>query len=905
MRLLSRLRQPVYFVAGVLSVVALYFTVLVANRIFSGPPGSPLPVPDITFEAFNLANGLQVLVHRDPSAAGVAIEVWYHVGSKDEPPGKAGLAHVTEHLLFSPDERTENGLAADFERLGAWDYNGLTNRDRTRFMMTVPKPALDAALWLESERMSGIADRLTEKTLVEARRTVLNEIRRNESDGAVMIEMAEAKAAFPGDHPYSRSPSGNTEEIESISLDDVRRWVASYYTPSNAAIAVAGDVDPATVRRIFQTYFGAIPRGNRPPRWTSWVAESHSSRHYTVEMPVSAPKLGLLWVVPGYGSPEADYLDLTRHILESRLLSALGGGAASSIEIELRSFELCGLFVLAITKRPDATDSEIEIEVARQIDKLASEGPAEAEIEDAAERIVTSLLYDSERVGGPGGKAGILALSQVLAGDPDAFSNSMARIQTASKADITRVVSAWISSRSATRITIQPVAKPKQRSSDERPRAMPTINWADATSSAVAERFELANGLDVFLIRRKGSIEGVKLAWPAPSGGARSERAMFRLTHRLLSLGPTESVAHRVREKHGNRAWRFVVDAEGAGGSIGFEFPAGNLAEALELLSAMVTNVSFDEERIGRAKQGLRVEYRERREGPPRRAVLTAAHQLLFDDPDVVSRAIETALTADGASVKRFYRRWFNPGRAAVIIAADQSPDSLRSLLEAQFGSWTAFDDEPAQETGARSIESAPIYVIDRPGDDYAVITCAAAIPHDATVGRHVVEIISGVLSARINQRLRARAQLSYEAIAFYERWPREHVVSLLADARYSDVPVVLRALRRELDSLGGKQPFSEHEFDSARVALSKRLPQLFDGTSLALGAVAKAAQADLLSLPSAKEILGVSYAEARLAASYFRGADRYVWVIAGDSSRILEDIRHLGLRTQSIAAEP
>ena len=301
---------------------------------------------------------------------------------------------------------------------------------------------------------------------------------------------------------------------------------------------------------------------------------------------------------------------------------------------------------------------------------------------------------------------------------------------------------------------------------------------------------------------------------------------MFRLTHSLVSFGPSDSAIQELRERRRDLGSRFIVDSENGNCSIGLELPRGNLATALEILSVMVTNPSFDPKRIERAKRELRLEYADGKEGSPRRAALKALRQPLFCEPVSLAREGETLRTADTARVEDFYRKWFNPGRATLVVAADTSADSLRSTLESMFGTWSAFGQTQVNETAADSIRNAPVYVIDRPGAEYAVIVCAAAITDSATVDYQAVEVMAEVLNSRVSQRLRAREQLSYEAIAFYEAWPRNHVVTLLSDARYDAVHSIIKALRQEIGILGSTEPFAEVELSKAREALAKRVPQ-------------------------------------------------------------------------------
>jgi zinc protease len=245
--------------------------------IRSGPPAEA-PVPDIKYESFVLQNGLTVIVHEDHKAPIVAVNVWYHVGSKNEKPGRTGFAHLFEHLMFNGSEHFNDDYFKAIEPIGATDLNGTTNEDRTNYFQNVPVSALDRVLWLESDRMGHLLGAIDQARLDEQRGVVQNEKRQGENQpyGKAWITIAEN--TFPKGHPYSWSVIGSMEDLSAAALEDVKDWFRTYYGPSNATIVLAGDIDAKTARAKVEEYFGAIPPGPPVTKYDAWIAKMTGER---------------------------------------------------------------------------------------------------------------------------------------------------------------------------------------------------------------------------------------------------------------------------------------------------------------------------------------------------------------------------------------------------------------------------------------------------------------------------------------------------------------------------------------------------------------------------------------------------------------------------------------------------
>ena len=287
--------------------------ILLAALVFSLPCWSQQV--DIPFQKFVLSNGLTLIVHEDHKAPIVAVNVWYHVGSKNERPGKTGFAHLFEHLMFGGSEHFHGRYIDAMERIGATNLNGTTSEDRTNYFETVPVSALDYTLWMESDRMGYMVGAIDQQTLDLQRGVVQNEKRQGENEPYGMADETEQQDTYPSGHPYSWSTIGSMTDLNAASLGDVKEWFQTSYGPSNAVLVVAGDVDPSVVHQKVEKYFGEIPPGPPVTRQRAWIAKMSGSHRAVMQDRVPQARIDKLWNIPEFGNEDSDRLDLVSDVL--------------------------------------------------------------------------------------------------------------------------------------------------------------------------------------------------------------------------------------------------------------------------------------------------------------------------------------------------------------------------------------------------------------------------------------------------------------------------------------------------------------------------------------------------------------------------------------------------------------
>ena len=435
--------KPIIFSLIVVCAAALFFSRL-ADPLQTGFV-SQAAVPAIAFEKFNLKNGLTVIVHEDHRSPATAINLWYHAGTRNEPRRSHGIAHLSEHLMFTGTPRVTEDVAKVLKRMGVTNATASTDHDRTRLMMDVPEASFDDALRLVAELMAGTAESLTEEKVDKTRREIEKEVSRNNNSPYISAEDLLRSRIYPADYPYARHALRSIEGINSISLADVKEWFKTNYCPANAVLVVAGDLKPQTVHRQVEQYFGGIQPGKALSREQRPIPRAAPSKRETVAATVPRPRLYMVWIVPGYAEPDIDRLDLIRHYLTLKIEEGIPQEKPEpEVDISLKSYELSGEFQIRLTASTLDQLELLEREVKRQIEDVISHGPAPKELEQIKTELLSSLSSDVEQIGGFGGKAGLLAISEVFAGDPQHYRKAYQRMLETTPADVKAVSSRWL-----------------------------------------------------------------------------------------------------------------------------------------------------------------------------------------------------------------------------------------------------------------------------------------------------------------------------------------------------------------------------------------------------------------------------------------------------------------------------
>jgi zinc protease len=400
----------------------------------------PLFCTLLSFTQFKLDNGLTVLVHEDHTVPIVAVDVWYHVGSRDEVAGKTGFAHLFEHMMFQGSAHVGDDQHFKFvQQAGGWG-NGTTNGDRTNYFEVLPSNELETGLWLESDRMGFLLATLTQEKLDNQRDVVRNERRQNfENRPYGMAVKAIVENLFPPNHPYHHVTIGEHADLEAATLEDVRAFFKKYYAPANASLAIAGDVDAATAKRLVEKYFGPLPSpATAPgPRPAPPVPRLTAEKRLQLTDRVSLERVYLVWTAPPMFAPGDADLDLLASILGSksgRLYKRLvyDSRLAQSVSVSQTSLPLASRFEVVVTAKPGHRASEIVPIVDEELARARNELVSAAELAKAKNEYESDFFYRLMSVGGFGGRADELNSYAYFAGDPGYLEKDLQRYRDAS-----------------------------------------------------------------------------------------------------------------------------------------------------------------------------------------------------------------------------------------------------------------------------------------------------------------------------------------------------------------------------------------------------------------------------------------------------------------------------------------
>ena len=432
----------------------------------------------IEFERFTLDNGLDVLIHDDFNCPIVAVNIWYHVGSKNERPGRTGFAHLFEHLMFEGSQHYDRGYFHPLQEAGA-SLNGSTNADRTNYWEVVPANAFELALWMESDRMGYLLPALTDAKFENQRDVVLNERRQNyENRPYGFASMAVLSALYPPEHPYNWVTIGAAEDLRAAKLDDVKAFFQTYYRPRNASIAVAGHVDVTTAFSLISDYFGEIEAGEDPPPVDYATPPPLAEAKLLLEDRVELPRLYIAWHSPALFGPGDAELDLVADLLSSGKTSRLYRSLvyeqriATEVSASQNSREIGSFFQIVATAAPGRTLAELERAISREVAALVERGPTATEMERCLAQAEAHFMYRLQTVGGFGGKSDQLNAYNVFLGEPDYFERDLERYRFAKASELQRSAGEWLQPERRVLLSIVPRGRMALALPDSRPVAV-------------------------------------------------------------------------------------------------------------------------------------------------------------------------------------------------------------------------------------------------------------------------------------------------------------------------------------------------------------------------------------------------------------------------------------------------
>ncbi|HUI58732.1 MAG TPA: insulinase family protein, partial [Steroidobacteraceae bacterium] len=589
---------------------------LVAAILLSVPPAArgvgaeALADIDIPYQKYVLPNGLILVVHEDHKAPIVAVNIWYHVGSKDERVGRTGLAHLFEHLMFSSSENHRDEFFRPLLAVGGTRMNGNTWLDRTTYFENVPVNALDTALWLESDRMGHLLGAIDQKALDEQRGVVQNEKRQGENRPYGKVDELIAASTWPAGHPYSWTTIGSMDDLEAASLEDVKSWFRTYYGAANAVLVIAGDVRPDEVRAKVERYFGDIAPGPLLKRSQSWVARMNGPKRATLQDRVPQPRLYMTWNIPGYSTRDFTLMQLAAEVLaggiNSRLYKRLvySDRTATGVTVSVGPFEIASQFQLIATVRPEGDPAAVERAINEELARFLKSGPTKDELQRIKISTYAGFVRAVERVDGAGGKAAILGESQLYGGSPDFYKQALRWLREASADDVQNVARTWLSD-GVFVLNVTPVPEYHAEATGVDRSKLPEVGSAPPLNLPPLERATLSNGLKLVLAQRH-AVPVVQLSLIVDAGHAADSLAKpgtSNLALAMITEGTRKRDALQIAAREEALGAQISAASSLDTSYIALNAISSELPDSLDLFSDVLLNPTFPPKELDRLKE--------------------------------------------------------------------------------------------------------------------------------------------------------------------------------------------------------------------------------------------------------------------------------------------------------------
>jgi zinc protease len=870
---------------------------------------------EIPHKTFVLDNGLTLIVHEDHSVPIVAVNSWYHVGSRNEKRGKTGFAHLFEHFFFNGSENYPHGFREAMDDLGANNRNGTTSTDRTNFFQDVPVSALERTLYLEADRMGFLAGNLSKEMLERERGVVQNEKRQGENQPYGRVFQRITETIYPYSHPYSWSPIGSMDDLNAASMEDIREWYSTYYGPNNAVLSLAGDITAERALALVKKYFNGIKPGPPLARAEAWVPKLDRNIREEMQDRVPQARVYRVYHAPEWKNPQLQHINLLGEVLSGSKSARLDRRLVyekelvTNVSAFLNDGELASALILIATVKPGIDPALVEREMDDVVRELIANGPTSEELQRAQSRNVANFVRGTERLGGFGGRSDVLAESATYGSSPSAYLDRMETLATATTADVKQAAAQWLDANHYTMV-VRPFPSLSPGSTDVDRKILPGIAEAPDVRFPEIQRATLSNGLRVMLMERHSApLVSMRLAVDAGhSTDPLSKAGLAGLAADVMDEGTSKRSAFDIANH---------LDAAGAelstGNSLDLSYVdlsalATNLRGSLEIFADVALNPSFPADEVKLAQQNRLARIRQE-QAQPNQSALRILPRLIYGENHPYAKPFTgTGYASTLGSLTRddlvaWHRSWFHPNNATLVVAGDVTMKDLVPELERAFGGWKRGDAPAKPMSAAPRSEGRKVYLLDKPGATQSVIVATHAsepggLPEDLAI-EMVMRNFGGMATSRLNRNLRLDKHWSYGTVGAVNdaRGPRPFFV--IAPVQTDKTKEAIIEVQKELRGLTGERPLAGEEFQSLMRSSVLRLPGAFETLDSLVGAGTRMItlnRSEEYYRDYARNVRALTEAQLNAAAKQVVRPGEVVWVIVGDLAKVEAGIRELDL---------
>ena len=904
---------------------------------------------EIPYSTFTLKNGLRVVVHEDHKAPVVALSVWYHVGSKDEPAGRTGFAHLFEHLMFGGSANSDTSWFGPMQAMGATDLNGTTNYDRTNYFETVPKAALERALFLESDRMGHLLPAVTQKKLDIQRGVVQNEKRGDDNEPGGLLQYAIQQTLYPAANPYHHTVIGSMGDLDAASLEVVKDWFRTHYGPNNAVLVLAGDVTEAEAKPLVEKYFGDIPAGPTSTPAAAAVPTLKARVTSTFHDEVANTTLYRMWSVPGVTAKDTAALDMAAKILgglaSSRLDNQLVREKKTAVGVSayLQPHERVGEFTVEATVKPGVDPALVGKQLDSIIAEMVANGPTAEELQRAKTQDIAGTIRGLESVGGFGGKAVTLARGAVFANDPGFYKKELEEEAALTVADVKAAAKKWLS-RPVFAFTLAPgkrdpyqesklakdsavkgggahvTAAPKSAAASttggvDRSQLPPVGQIADLDFPTV-EHAKLSNGIPVLFARRSG-VPVVRVALDFDAGNAADPKSALGTQAFMLGMldeGTDRYNSTEIAKAKENLGATISASPSMDKSAVYLQALTPNLPQSLDLMADIVRHPAFAPAEVDRVRNQQLASIAEEAKQPVGLALRTLppiiygkAHP--YGVPFTGSGDPAAVAKLTPADLNGFHDAWLRPDDATIFVVGDTTLAEIMPLLEKSFGDWRATGPRPVKDF---STPIAPqvgrIMLFDRPNTPTSLIFAGQILPvkgtDDLTALMEANDVLGGSFLSRLNSDLRETKHWSYGVAGFVSRVQHRVPYLIYAPVQMDQTGTSIAAMRDDISAFLNGKGVTPEEMSRTIDGAVRELPGQFETADAVMGGM----EANVLyhrpdnyyeTLASRYRALTAAGMDAAAKAAI--DPAKLTWVVVGDAAKVKPQLDALGIPVEVV----
>jgi len=863
---------------------------------------------NIPYEMFRLENGLTVIVHTDQSTPTVFVGMWYGVGSKDEPDGKTGFAHLFEHLMFQGTENREGEYFSPFMDAGATGMNGTTSEDRTNYYATVPTGALDMALWMESDRMSYLLGAITQEALDEQRGVVKNEKRQRENRPYAQMPDRIRAGLYPVDHPYRHSIIGSMEDLDNASVDDVHEWFNTYYGASNVVLVLAGDIDLETAKKKVTHYFSEAPAGVPLVYPKKWIPNLPENRKESMYDRVGQTRISRVWALPGLNDRDTTLMYLVNESLVGNKNSPLQKTLVDDLQLATNvrgsayGRVLSGEYTLTIDLKPGVTYEDVMPIVDRIIGEYLEDGPDKQIVENAKLGVNMYMIGALERTSAIGR---VLAEGYLYSDDPMYINKELQWLNAATPSELRETAGRWLT-RGYYELTVLPFPEYQAAEPEVDRSTIPEVSADANISFPDVETAMLDNGMRVVVATRATlPIVDVSIRIGAGSTASPAEApglASFAMS--LMDKGTKKYDAHELAAEKDAIAMSGQLQAGTEESSFGYRILHSKLEESMELAAEVLRNPTYPDDELNKLKQKIAA-WLSTLEKSPSSAAGSLFERAIYgsDSPMGSVWTPELVAQVDRDLLVDFHGREITPDNMTVFMIGDIGIDEATEVVERAFGKWRADAESGRKPIGnARSAEPRVI-LVDHPEAPQSTIYAGHALPPYDPATSTELYIMNGVFGggfeARINMNLREDKHWSYGMRSgIQQNTSGDQYLAVSGSVQSDKTMESMQEIMKEFEEFVTTRPATETEVSRVKINRMRSLPDTF---STNRGFLASIMTSDSYGLPFdyaeklADRIDAVTTDAVNDRAQSVIAPDSLTWVVVGDLTQIEDKVRSLG----------